>query len=293
MHLKGIIGYLLTPCDDSGRIDHALLARHAERLMDEGVHALAPLGSVGCLPYLADDEREEVIRTVVGTAGGKVPVLAGVSSLSTAGTVRHARYAERAGASAIQVLPSTYWKLSEDEIYAYYREVCEAVSIPVMVYNNPFTTGIDLPVQFLAKLAELPNVAMIKESSPDTTKIGRLRDACPDKTAIYIGLNCMALRGFTDGASGWCTASPNVSARFALNLYRCAIAGDQQGADEWFAKQIDLLNFLMDHGLPRTVSAGMRLQGVPCGRLRSPLSSLGADHEQALFEILKKMEIVG
>ncbi|OAE54103.1 dihydrodipicolinate synthase family protein [Achromobacter insolitus] len=292
MHLKGIIGYLLTPCDESGGVDHALLEAHVERLIGEGVHALAPLGSVGCLPYLDDGEREAVIDTVIGAARGRVPVLAGVSSLSTASTVRHARYAERAGAAALQLLPSTYWKLTQDEILAYYREVCESVSAPVMVYNNPFTTGMDLSVEFLARLAELPNVTMIKESSPDPTKIARLRAACPAKTAVYIGLNCMARTGFAEGAAGWCTASANISASHALNLYRCATAGDARGADEWFARQIDLLNFLMGHGLPRTVAAGLQLRGFDPGRLRAPLAPLAAEPEQRLLEILKKMEIV-
>lgn len=292
MRLKGIIGYLLTPCDDSGAVDHGMLERHVERLIGDGVHALAPLGSVGCLPYLDDAEREAVIRTAVAAAAGRVPVLAGVSSLGTASTARHARYAERAGAAAVQVLPSTYWKLTEAEILAYYREVCQAVSIPVMVYNNPFTTGIDLPVPFLASLAELPNVTMIKESSPDPSKIARLREACGDRAAVYIGLNCMARTGFADGAAGWCTASPNVSPQFALNLYRCAVAGDTAGADDWFGRQIDLLNFLMDHGLPRTVAAGLRLRGFDSGRLRAPLAPLAADLEHRLLGILRKMEIV-
>ena len=84
MHLQGIIGYLLTPCDDAGRVDHALLARHVEEMIGAGVHALAPLGSTGCLPYLDDAEREAVVETVVGAAAGRLPVLAGVSSLGTA-----------------------------------------------------------------------------------------------------------------------------------------------------------------------------------------------------------------
>ena len=117
MHLKGIIGYLLTPCDEQGRVDHALLETHVERLIGEGVHALAPLGSVGCLPYLDDGEREAVIDTVIGAVGKRLPVLAGVSSLSTSSTVRHARYAERAGVAALQLLPSAYWKLTQEEIH--------------------------------------------------------------------------------------------------------------------------------------------------------------------------------
>lgn len=133
---------------------------------------------------------------------------------------------------------------------------------------------------------------MIKESSPDPTKIARLRAACSDKTAVYIGLNCMARTGFAEGAAGWCTASANVSASYALNLYRCATAEDNRGADEWFGRQVDLLNFLMDHGLPRTVAAGLQLRGFDSGYLRAPLAPLNAAAEQRLYEILKKMEIV-
>jgi len=289
--LKGIIAYLLTPCDARGEVDHALLARHAERLIGQGVHGLAPLGSVGCLPYLDDGERDAVVRTVIDTAAGRVPVVAGVSSLTTAGTVRHARYAEQVGATAIQVLPSTYWKLTEDELFAYYRAVCEAVSIPVMAYNNPFTTGMDLPVAFLRRLADLPNITMLKEASPDATKIGRLRDACGDRLSIYVGLNSMALRGFSDGAAGWCTSAPNVCASMMLGFHRCVAAGDMAGAESWFGKQAELLDFLMDHGLPRTITAGLELLGMPAGHLRAPLAPLDAARREQLRSIITKMGI--
>lgn len=292
MQMNGIVGYLLTPCDASGQVDHLLLTHHVERLVGLGVHGLCPLGSVGCLPYLSDEEREAVIRTVVAAAAGRVPVLAGVSSLSTAQTVRHARFAQAAGATAIQVLPSTYWKLTESEIFEYYRQVAEAVSIPLMIYNNPFTTGLDLSVSFLSKLAQLPNVSLIKEASPDESKIARLRDACPDHVGIFVGLNSMAKQAFRDGATGWCTAAPNVCAPFILNFHRCVVSGDWAGAEHWFAKQAELLNFLMDHGLPRTVSAGLELSGVPAGRLRAPLSALSPAQIEAMKAILETMEII-
>lgn len=292
MNMNGIIGYLLTPCDGQGQVDHALLAHHVERLVAAGVHGVAPLGSVGCLPYLTDDECDAVIRTTVGASAGRVPVLAGVSGLSSAQTVRRARYAEQAGATAVQVLPSTYWRLTEDELFAYYRQVAEAVSIPVMAYNNPFTTGLDMSVAFLRRLTTLPNITLIKEASPDATKIARLREACPAHVGIYVGLNRMAQHGFRDGAVGWCTAAPNVCASFTLNLYRCAAAGDAAGAAQWFERQRDLLNFLMDHGLPRTVAAGMALSGVPSGFLRAPLSPLPPAQCDALRDILKTMDII-
>lgn len=292
MHMNGIIGYLLTPCDAHGQVDHSLLAQHTERLVAAGVHGVAPLGSVGCLPYLTDDECDAVIRTTVATTAGRTPVLAGVSGLSTAQTVRRARYAQQAGATAIQVLPSTYWRLTEDELFAYYRHVAEAVSIPVMAYNNPFTTGVDMSVAFLRRLTTLPNITLIKEASPDETKIARLRDACGDHVGIYVGLNRMAQQGLRDGAAGWCTAAPNVCASFTLNLHRCAVAGDDAGAVEWFDRQRDLLNFLMDHGLPRTVAAGMTLCGMPSGHLRAPLLPLTPALSESLRGILTTMEII-
>lgn len=292
MHMQGIIGYLLTPCDAQGQVDHLLLARHTERLVAAGVHGVAPLGSVGCLPYLTDEECDAVIRTTVASAAGRVPVLAGVSGLSTAQTVRRARNAQQAGVTAIQVLPSTYWALTEEELFAYYREVAEAVSIPLMVYNNPFTTGVDMPVAFLRRLVALPNITLIKEASPDATKIARLREACPAHVGIYIGLNRMAQHGFRDGAAGWCTSAPNVCASFILHLHRCAVAGDEAGAAEWFERQRELLNFLMDHGLPRTVAAAMELCGVPSGHLRAPLLPLDPALSGALRDILATMEIL-
>ncbi|WP_454004425.1 dihydrodipicolinate synthase family protein [Alcaligenes sp. Marseille-Q7550] len=292
MRITGIVGYLLTPCDGQGRVDHGLLARHVEHLISEGVHGVAPLGSVGCLPYLTDDERDAVVRSTVAAVAGRVPVLAGVSSLSTAQTIRHARYAEQAGASAIQVLPSTYWSLTEEEIFTYYRRVAEAVSIPVMIYNNPFTTGLDMPVPFLSRLTQIPNVTLIKEASPNPQKFAQLRRVCPEHVQIYVGLNRMALQGLCEGAAGWCTAAPNLCASHVLNLYRCALAGDAVQATQWFERQSELLNFLMDHGLPRTVAAGLDMRGIPCGHLRAPLAPLEPGLREVLNRILKKMEIV-
>lgn len=292
MKLKGIIGYLLTPLDKDNRVDGELLALHVERLINAGVHGIAPLGSVGCLPYLSDDERNTVIDRTVQACAGRVPVLAGVSSLSTETTIRHARSAEAAGVSAIQVLPSTYWKLTEEELFAYYGAVAQAVSIPIMAYNNPFTTGIDLSVDFLRRLTSLPNISLIKEASPDPTKISKLRHACGEHVQIFVGLNSMAHQGFLDGAAGWCTAAPNVCAPWILNFHRALSEKNYSEAEHWFSQSRDLLEFLMDYGLPRTVAAGLTLCGVDSGRVRAPLMPLAPDHHQKLKKILKTMEII-
>ncbi len=291
MQLNGIIGYLLSPCDTQGEIDHRLLAQHIEYLVQAGVHGLAPLGSVGCLPYLNDDERVAVLDTTVAVSAGRVPVLAGVSSMSTAQTLRHARLAEAAGVDAIQVLPSTYWKLTEDETFAYYRQVSDAVSLPIMVYNNPFVTGLDMSVALLQRLTALPNIRLIKEASPEPGKIARLCEACGPDVKVFAGVSSMALQGLRDGAAGWATAAPNVCAPAILDFYRRLRTGDLDGAAAQFERQTPLLDYLLAHGLPRTISAAMTLLGRDPGHLRAPLAPLEAGRRQILHTLLKTLEM--
>lgn len=291
MTIQGIVGYLLTPCHADGAVDEALLARHVDRLIDSGVHGVAPLGSVGCLPYLTDDERDHVVRTVVTQTAGRVPVLVGISSLSTAQTIRHAKFAQASGAAAVQLLPSTYWQLTEDELYQYFKQVAEAISIPIMAYNNPFTTGWDMSVPLLQRLTSLPNITMVKEASPDRSKIAALRRVCREEVGIFVGLAKMAQSGFADGAKGWCTAAPNVCPEHVLKFYECVAAGDAVGAARWFERQERLLNQLMEFGLPRAVAAGMEIRGAPAGHLRLPLMPLGGEGRQALSTTIQNMEI--
>lgn len=290
MKITGIVGYLLSPCKANGEIDNALLAAHVNQMIDAGVHGVAPLGSVGCLPYLSDAERDEVVSTTVQAAAGRVPVLVGISSLSTAHTIRHARFAEAQGAAALQLLPSTYWQLTENELLRYFQTVAESVSIPIMAYNNPFTTGWDMPVPLLQKITSIPNITMVKEASPNPEKIPALRKACGDRVDIFVGVSKMAQSGFAAGAKGWCTAAPNVCAAQVLNFYRCVVAGDWEGAALWLRRQEPLLNQLLEYGLPRAVSAGLEIRGMDAGHLRAPLLPLTAQQRAALQKTIVEME---
>lgn len=105
-------------------------------MVNAGVHGMAPLGSTGVLPYLSDEEREEVTEITLKTVSKKIPTLVGVSSLTTERTLHHAKFAEKAGADAIMIIPMSYWKLTEEEIFRHFQKISEAVSIPVMAYNN-------------------------------------------------------------------------------------------------------------------------------------------------------------
>jgi 4-hydroxy-tetrahydrodipicolinate synthase len=150
--LEGIIAYPITPFTASGAVDLPKYNELLERMVSAGVHAVAPLGSAGVLPYLSDMERETIVGATLQQVAGRVPVMIGVSALTTERVLHHARFAEKMGAAAVMIIPMSYWKLTEAEIFKHYDTVASAISLPIMAYNNPATGGLDMPPEFLAKL---------------------------------------------------------------------------------------------------------------------------------------------
>jgi 4-hydroxy-tetrahydrodipicolinate synthase len=285
--LWGIIGYLITPFGADGAVDVEMLARLTDRMIEGGVHGVAPLGSTGCLPYLSDGEREAVTEIVCGRAKGRVPVLVGVSSLTTDGTVHHARFAEKAGAAAVMVLPVSYWKLTDEEIFRHYERVADAVSVPVMAYNNPATGGIDMKPEFLARLLEISNITMVKESTGDIGRMVKLLQLTDGQAAVYNGHNPMALAAFAVGAKGWTTASAHLVPRLVVEFYEAVVErGDLNAARQQFLRLQPLLDFIVKGGLPRTVAAGLGMLGSDVGPLRAPLLPISNDDRATLRGLL-------
>ena len=290
--LRGIVAYPITPFTASGRIDEALLGRIVEDMVSAGVHAIAPLGSTGVLPYLSDEEREQVAELVVQRVAGRVPTLVGVSSLTTERTVHHARHAEKVGASAVMILPMSYWKLTDAEIIHHFDTVARALSTPIAVYNNPATGGLDLSPEVLSRLLRIPNVTMVKESTGDVNRMHRLVQLCGDQVAFFNGSNPLALAAFAAGARGWCTAAPHVIPRLNVELYESLQRGDLPAARRSFYRQLPFLQFIVAHGLPRAIHAALELMGKAVGPLRAPLQPLPPDRVAELRRLLVELEVL-
>jgi len=287
--LEGVIGYPITPFHSDDTVNADLLGELVERMIEGGVHAIAPLGSTGVLPYLDDDERQLVTEATISHVGGRVPVVVGVSSLTTERTIRHAQFAESAGTDAVMVLPMSYWTLTEDELLTHYREIDGAIDVPIVLYNNPATSGIDISPEAIAELLELDNVTMVKESTGDVSRMQRLRQICGEDVAFYNGSNPKALAALAAGARGWCTAAPHIIPELNVALYEAVERGDLDEARDLFYRQARFLNFIVEYGLPRTISAALKLLGTEVGPLRAPLSSITSAQREELAEILSEM----
>lgn len=284
---KGIIAYPITPFDDVERVDIPLFKKLVERLVTSGSHGIAPLGSTGVLPYLSDTEKEAVTEATIDQVAGRVPTLVGVSNLTTERTIYHAKFAEKAGATAVMIIPMSYWKLTDDEIVKHYDAVASKISVPIMAYNNPATGGIDMSPALLKRLLEISNVTMIKESTGDVQRMHYLKRELGEEVAFYNGSNPLALAAFAAGATGWCTAAPNLIPQLNLDLYDSIIKNDLKAAQSIFLNQIDLLKFIVAKGLPRAIKAGLEILGEAGGQLRSPLLPMISEEIQELDKILR------
>ncbi|MEA9412413.1 dihydrodipicolinate synthase family protein [Flavobacterium sp. PL02] len=287
---KGIIAYPITPFDKDEKVDIVLYKKLLERLIVSGSHGVAPLGSTGVMPYLTDEEKEAITEATIEQVNGRVPVLVGVSNLTTEKTIYHAKFAEKAGADAVMIIPMSYWKLTDDEIVQHYDAVAKQISIPIMAYNNPATGGVDMSPELLKRLLEIPNVTMIKESSGDVQRMHYLKRELGDDVAFFNGSNPLALAAFSAGATGWCTAAPNLIPELNVDLYNAIQKNDLQEAQKVFYKQLNLLKFIVNKGLPRTIKAGLKIKGIDGGFLRSPLKPLTEDEIAELELIFKELE---
>ncbi|MFA7945249.1 dihydrodipicolinate synthase family protein [Pseudomonas brenneri] len=289
--IHGIIGYTITPFSaDGSRLDLDALGQSIDRLIDSGVHAIAPLGSTGEGAYLSDTEWDEVSAYSIDRVAKRVPTIVSVSDLTTAKAVRRARFAEAEGADVVMVLPTSYWKLSEAQILAHYAAIGDSVGVPIMLYNNPATSGTDMSVELILRIVNsVDNVTMVKESTGDIQRMHQLYRQSEGQVPFYNGCNPLALEAFAAGAKGWCTAAANLIPQLNLDLYQAVLANDLNQARALFYRQLPLLDFILKGGLPATIKAGLRMTGLEVGDPRLPVFPLDMAGQAQLQKLLASL----
>ncbi|NQX41138.1 dihydrodipicolinate synthase family protein [Pedobacter steynii] len=287
---KGIIAYPITPFNTQEQVDLPLFKKLVERLVTSGSHGIAPLGSTGVMPYLNDEEKEAITEATIQQVAGRLPIVTGVSNLTTERTIYHAKFAEKAGSTAVMIIPMSYWKLTDNEIFSHYEAVAKSISIPIMAYNNPATGGVDMSPTLLKKLLEIPNVTMIKESSGDLQRMHTLRRDLGEDVAFFNGSNPLALGAFAAGALGWCTAAANLIPELNTGLYDAIQKNDLHTAQNVFYKQLNLLKYMLTKGLPRAIKSGLEILGEDGGELRGPLKPLNSQEVTELATLLNTLK---
>lgn len=288
MNLTGIIGYPVTPfSQDNKQIDLDKLGRVIDVLLEAKVDAIAALGSAGEAAYLSEAEWKQVAEYTVQHVAGKVPVIIGIAELTTAQAVNYAQHAHQIGADMIMLSPFSYYKLSEAEIFQHYDTVAGASPLPIMIYNNPATCGVDMSPAFMLSMVErIPTASMIKESTGDIQRMHKIYTLSDGKVPFFNGCNHMALEALNAGASGWCTAAPCLIGDKPKQLFDAIKQGENEKAQALFYQQYEFLEFIVSSGLAAAVKSGLALQGMDVGGPRKPLLPLEEQAQQRLQGML-------
>ena len=278
--MKGVHAAIVTLFDDELEIDHDAIGQQVKRLIADGIDGIVANGTMGEAGSLDPDERRAVIETAVAAAGGRVPVCAGVSAPTPELASGYARDAERAGVDSLMLLPPLLYRGDQRELTAFFAAVAGATDLPMMVYNNPEASGIDMRPDLLAAIAaEVPAVTAFKETSGDARRIAELVDLCPE-IDVLVGGDDWALEGFCAGGAGWISGVAVVLPKQAVRLWDAVAAGDLAGARALNGELLPLARCDMTPKLVQYFKAALDelgLQGGPCRPPRLPL----AHHERA------------
>jgi 4-hydroxy-tetrahydrodipicolinate synthase len=215
--LEGCYVAMITPFTEEGRLDLGGLRELIDFWIGEGVHGLIPSGSTGEFLQLTDEERSDLIRYTVEFAAGRVPVVAGASADWTDEAIAWTRLAESVGASGVMVVAPYYSRPTPAEIIRHYRAIGDATSLPIMVYNNPETTGVDMQPPLLAELSWHPNLRYVKESTRDVRRVEEIIQLSDGRMHVFAGI--LAHESFLVGATGWVSVPANVVPRLSARMF--------------------------------------------------------------------------
>jgi len=267
---RGTYTVLITPLTADGKhVDVAALKKLVDWQILEGIHGLIPLGSTGEFLSLTREERQQVIDVCVKTAAGRVPVLIGTGAEWTDECVSLSKEAQEMGADGVMIIPPFYSSPTEDELFAHYRKVGEAIDIPIMVYNNPATANVDLTPAIVARLAQIDACRYIKESTLEVTRVRDIIELCGDRMTVFAGI--LGYESFWLGAQGWVAVCSNLIPRMSARLFELvADAGDREQALALYRKMLPIVKWVGGHRYVAASKDGLAMMGLPVGQPRPP-----------------------
>jgi 4-hydroxy-tetrahydrodipicolinate synthase len=283
----GVFPYLVSPVDGGGKIRTNVLAKLCDDLIKSGVHGLTPLGSTGEFAYLDAAQRASVVQITIGAARGRVPVVAGVVSTSTADAVAQARAYEKLGADGILAILEAYFPLPDAGVESYFRAIADAVDIPVVIYTNPQFQRSDLSLDVIARLAGHPRIAYIKDASTNTGRLLSIMNRCGDAIGVFSASAHIPAAVMLIGGVGWMAGPACIIPRQSVELYNLCKA---QRWDEALVLQRRLWRIneaFARYNLAACIKAGLAIQGYDVGDPVPPQAALSAEERKAVEAALR------
>lgn len=287
---KGAIPALVTPFKD-GAIDEAAFRGLVERQIKGGVQALVPVGTTGETATLSHEEHRRVVELCVESAAGRVPVIAGAGSNSTEEAIGLVRHAKEVGADAALVVTPYYNRPSQEGLYRHYAAINDAVDLPVLIYNVPARTSVDISNETVARLARLPHIAGIKDATSDLARPSVMRQTCGEDFVLLSGEDATALGYMAHGGHGCISVTVNVAPEAMSALIDACLAGDFATALQWQDKLIGLHKALFADASPSPTKFALSRLDLCQEDVRLPLAPCSEPARAQVLDALRVAEI--
>ncbi len=285
--LHGVVPYLVSPIDPSGQIRTEVLGRLCDDLIQSGVHGLTPLGSTGEFAYLNPAQRTAVVQTTIEAAKGRVPVITGVASTSTADAVAQARAYQKLGADGILAILEAYFPLSDAQVESYFRAIADAVEIPVVIYTNPQFQRSDLTLDVIERLAAHPRIGYIKDASTNTGRLLSIMNRCGDSIKVFSASAHIPAAVMLIGGFGWMAGPACIIPRQSVELYNLCKAKRWDEALTLQRKLWRINEAFARFNLAACIKAGLEIQGYAVGDPVPPQAALTADQRKVVEAALR------
>ena len=284
----GMASAMITPMNAQG-VDYEAMERFIEFQIENGINALVVMGTTGENATLEPWEQKEVIRFVVEKVNHRVPVIAGTGTNNTAHVLQNTKNACEVGADAVLVVTPYYNKGTQKGLITHFTAVADASSVPVILYNVPSRTGVNLLPKTVAELAKHPNIVAIKEASGSMAQLVELMALCGDQIDVYSGEDALTAPMLAMGAAGTISVLSNVAPKESVAMTDAFFAGKIEEAAQWQCKLLPLINALFSEVNPIPVKAAVSALGFGEDYLRLPLTPMEAGHREAMLCEMRKL----
>jgi 4-hydroxy-tetrahydrodipicolinate synthase len=288
----GVFPYLVSPVDADGKVRVEVLGRLCEDLIASGVHGLTPLGSTGEFAYLNNAQRLTVVQATIEAAAGRVPVIAGVASTSTADAVAQARAYQKLGADGILAILEAYFPLQDAQIESYFRAIADAADIPVVIYTNPNFQRSDLTLDVIARLSAHPRIQYIKDASTNTGRLLSIMNRCGDAIRVFSASAHIPAAVMLIGGVGWMAGPACIVPRQSVKLYDLCRAGRWDEAMALQRKLWGINEAFARFNLAACIKAGLQTQGYDVGDPVPPQPALGPDERKIVEKTLAELDVL-
>ena len=285
---RGVFPAATTQFKEDLRLDIEATQRGFDALVRDGVHGLIALGTCGENNSLDPEEKRAVLKAAVEVVNRRVPVVVGVSEFDTRRAVAFAKDAEAIGVDGLMALPAMVYVPTPEELVAHFRTIAAATALPIMLYNNPPAYRVNIDVDVLAALADVPNIKAIKESAPDTRRFTDLVNRFGDRFDLFAGLDDVALEALMLGAKGWVSGLSSAFPQESIGLVAAAERGDWETARRIYRWFMPLLHLDAEHDLVQSIKLAEQIMGRGSERVRMPRLPLSGARRADVTAMVEK-----